>query len=177
VTAVADVPDRLVLKRDRDLAGRVHHIWFRRAMVAVLVIFLALGLANVFGQRPVGHSVDTPEASLELFAPTALRGGDLWEARFTITAHRDVKNALLQLSPGWAESMQINSIEPSPLGQASRNGDLLFTLGHIPAGQRFRLFMQFQVSATNVGRRHTDVTLYDGGTKLVRLDREITVYP
>jgi hypothetical protein len=177
VTAVADVPDRLVLKRDRDLEGRVHHIWFRRAMVAVLVVFLALGLANVFGQRPVGHSVDTSEASLELYAPTTLRGGLFWEARFTITAHRDVKNALLQLSPGWAESMQINSIEPSPLGQASRNGDLLFTLGHIPPGQTFRLFMQFQVSATNVGRRRTDVTLYDGATKLARLDRELTVYP
>ena len=97
--------------------------------------------------------------------------------RFTITAHKDIKNALLQLSPGWAEGMQINTMVPSPLGEGSRNGDFLFTLGHIPAGQVYRLFMQFQVSATNVGRRHTDVTLYDGGTKIVHLDREITVYP
>jgi hypothetical protein len=73
--------------------------------------------------------------------------------------------------------MQINTIEPSPLGEASRNGDLLFTLGHIPAGQKFRLFMQFQVSATNVGRRHADVTLYDGAKQLIHISREVTVYP
>jgi hypothetical protein len=73
--------------------------------------------------------------------------------------------------------MQMNSIEPSPLGQASRDGDFLFTLGHIPAGKKFRLFMQFQVSATNVGRRHADATLYDGAKKLVTIKREITVYP
>jgi hypothetical protein len=88
-----------------------------------------------------------------------------------------VKNALLQLSPGWQESMQMNTIEPSPLGQASRNGDLLFTLGHVPAGQAYRLFIQFQVSATNVGRRNADVTLYDGAKKLVHIHRRLTVYP
>jgi hypothetical protein len=174
---VADTPDRIVLERHRDLAGRGHHIWYRRALVAILGAFLVLGAANVFGQRPAGHTADAPEASLELYAPSKLRGGVMFEARFTITAHQDVKNALLQLSPGWVEGMQINTIEPGPLGEASRNGDLLFTLGHIPAGQKHRLFMQFQVSATNVGRRHADVTLYDGGKKLIHLDREITVYP
>jgi hypothetical protein len=177
LTAVADIPDRIVLKRDRDLEGRTHHIWYRRAAVALLVVFLALGAANVFGQRPAGHTVVTPAVSFELYAPTKLRGGDFWEARFTIRARRAVKNALLQLSPGWAESMQINTIEPSPLGEASRDGDLLFTLGHIPAGKTYRLFMQMQVSATNVGRRHADVTLYDGATKLVHLSRVLTIYP
>ena len=91
--------------------------------------------------------------------------------RFTITAHQDVKNALLQLSPGWAEGMQINTIEPGPLGEASRNGDLLFTLGHIPAGRTFRLFMQFQVDPTNVGRRQQNVSLYDGKALLATLAR------
>jgi hypothetical protein len=121
--------------------------------------------------------VNTPVASLELYAPSKVRGGLMFEARFTITAHRDLKNALLQLSPGWAEGMQINTISPSPLGESSRNGDFLFTLGHIPAGQKYRLFLQFQVVPTNVGRRHADVTLYDGAKKLVHIDREVTVYP
>ena len=174
---VAEIPDRIVLKQHRDLEGRGHRIWYRRTLVALLVAFVVLGAFNVFGQRPKGITVDAAEASLELYAPTKVRGGVFFEARFTITAHRDVKNAVLQLSPGWAEGMQINSIEPSPLGEASRNGDFLFTLGHIPAGQKFRLFMQFQVSATNVGRRHADVTLYDGGAELLHLDREVTVYP
>jgi hypothetical protein len=174
---VADTPDRIVLKRHRDLDGRKHHIWYRRGLVGLLCAFLLLGAVNVFGQRPAGHTVNTPVASLELYAPSKVRGGLMFEARFTITAHRDLKNALLQLSPGWAEGMQINTISPSPLGESSRNGDFLFTLGHIPAGQKYRLFLQFQVVPTNVGRRHADVTLYDGAKKLVHIDREVTVYP
>ena len=88
-----------------------------------------------------------------------------------------MRNALLQLSPGWNEGMQINTIEPEPIAEASRNGDMLFTLGHIPAGRKHRLFMQFQVDPTNVGRRRADVTLYDGAEKLLTIERTVTVYP
>ena len=174
---MAEVPDRIDLKRDRDLEGRASRIWVRRMLLALLLVLLLLGAADLFGQRPSHHRADSATAGLELYAPTRLRGGLLYEARFTITAHRDVKNALLQFSPGWNEGQQLNTIEPSPLGQGSRNGDMLFTLGHIPAGQKYRLFMQFQVNPTNVGRRHADVTLYDGGTKLVHIDRVLTFYP
>ena len=45
------------------------------------------GVFNVFGQRPAGHTVDSPEASLELYAPSKVRGGVFFEGRFTITAH------------------------------------------------------------------------------------------
>ena len=175
VGAVADIPDRIVLKRHRDLVGRRNHIWYRRAALTVLVAFL--GLLNVFGQRPNGTTLDSGAASLELYAPTTARGGLVYEARFTIAAHHEVKNALLQLSPGWNEGQTMNTIEPSPLGQASRNGDVLFTLGHIPAGQKYRLFIQFQVNPTNVGRRTADVTLYDGGTELAHIHRTLTFYP
>src|SRR3954469_2700399 len=136
---MADIPDQIVLKRHRDLDGVTHRIWVRRALLALLGVFLLLGLSNIFGQRPHGSFADSGKAKLELYAPSHLRGGLLYEARFTITAHRDIKSAALQLSPGWNEGMQINTIEPSPLGQGSRNGDLLLTLGHIPAGTKFRL--------------------------------------
>lgn len=174
---MADIPDQIVLKRHRDLAGRLHHIWIRRGLVALLSAFLLLGLLNVFGQRPTGRTVESPKATLELYVPDRVRGGLLYEARFTITAKRDVKDAFLQLSPGWNEGQSINTIEPSPIGEASRNGDLLLELGHIPAGQKYRLFIQFQVNPTNVGRRTADVSLYDGGAKLARIDRTITVFP
>jgi hypothetical protein len=174
---VADIPDRIVLKRDRDLEGRRLHIWYRRALLGLLTVFLVLGALNVFGQRPKTTVLDSPAAAVELYAPTKVRGGLLYEARFTISAHRDVKNAILQLSPGWNEGQQLNTIEPTPLGQASRNGDMLFTLGHIAAGTKHRLYLEFQVNPTNVGRRHADVTLYDGGKRLVHFERIITVYP
>ena len=40
----------------------------------------------------------------------------------------------------------------------------MLDLGHVPAGQRHILFMQFQVNPTNVGRRPQSVRLYDGET-------------
>jgi hypothetical protein len=174
---VADIPDRIVLNRHRDLEGRQHQIWWRHAIVLLLAAFLLLGLFNVFGQAQGATRADSGPASLRLDAPSSFRGGLIYTAVFTIAAHADIKNAILELSPGWAEGVQINTIEPSPLGEASRNGNLVFTLGHVPAGQKHVLFMGFQVNPTNVGRRSADVALYDGGKELVHFDRTVTVYP
>jgi hypothetical protein len=174
---VADIPDRIVLKRHRDLEGRSRRIWWRHGIVALLAVFLVLGLLNVFGQAQTIVNTGTGAASLQLSAPSNLRGGLLYTVRFTISAKSDVKNAVLLLSSGWAEGKQINTIEPTPLGQASRNGDLLFTLGHIPAGQKYVLYMGFQVNPTHVGNESEDVTLYDGGRRLAHIERTVAVYP
>lgn len=174
---MASTPEGISLERHRELTGPGFNRPVRYVLLGLLAAFLLLGLFNLFGQRPSGTTVDGPQAKLELYAPSRLRGGLMYEARFTITAHQDVKRALLQFSPGWNEGQQLNTIEPSPIGQASRNGDMLLTLGHIPAGQKFRLFMQFQVNPTNVGHRTADVTLYDGGTKLATIHRSVTVFP
>jgi hypothetical protein len=175
---MADIPDRIVLARHRDLQGWGHWRRARYLVLGVIVALLAAGLFNVFGQRPSTVDLQSPRAKLRLYAPTTVRGGLLFEARFTIFAREELKNALLRLSPGWSEGLQMNTIEPSPLGEASRDGDLLFTLGHVPKGQVFRLFLQYQVNPTNVAwRRRADVVLYDGPTRLLTLHRTLTVYP
>jgi hypothetical protein len=177
-THVTDVPDTLVLKRHRDLAGTRRWPWPRWVVLSLMGVFILLGLANVFGQRPAGVSADSAKARLTLYAPTTVRGGLLFSARFHITAHKDVKNATLVLDPGWAEGMAINTIEPSPVGEASRNGRLSFQLGHVPAGQAYILFMQFQVNPTNVAwHRPQNVELDDGNTKVLTIDRDIDIYP
>ena len=84
---------------------------------------------------------------------------------------------LIVLERGWVEGMQVNSIEPSPVGEASRNGRLSFELGHIPAGESFVLYIEIQVNPTNVGRRVQNVELLDGDTHIATLNREITVFP
>jgi hypothetical protein len=175
---VTDIPDTLVLKRHRDLAGQRQRPWPRWVILGVMALFCVLGLLNVFGQRPSSVSADSAKAKLTVYAPTRVRGGLLFSARFHITAHQEVKNATLVLDPGWAEGMAINTIAPSPVGEASRNGRLSFQLGHIPAGQAFILFMQFQVNPTNVAwHRPQDIELDDGGDKLLTIDRHIDIYP
>ena len=175
---MADVPDRLTLKRNRDLDGISNRPWARRVILTAIVVFAILGLLNVFGQRPRTATASAPKATLVLYAPEHLRGGLLFSARFHIHARRDVKDAVLILDPGWAEGMAINTIEPSPIGEASRNGKLSLDLGHIPAGRSYVLYMQFQANATNVAwRRPAGVTLLDGSTRLLDIDRKVTVYP
>ena len=175
---MADVPDRLTLARNRDLEGITRHPWPRRAILAAVAAFGILGLANVFGQVPDTLRASAPAASLDVYAPNHLRGGLLFSARFHVHARRDLKNAFLILGPGWAEGMAINTIEPSPLGQASSNGKLTLQLGHIPKGSSYVLYMQFQVNPTNIAwRRSADVTLADGSTPILRIRHHYTIYP
>src|SRR3954451_11957266 len=175
---MADVPDTLVLKRHRDLEGtRAASLWIRRAILGLIALFAVLALFNLFGQHPGTVTRTAPAAKLELYAPTHLRGGLLWMARFTIDAQQELKDAQLVLDPGWAEAITINTIEPRPVGEASRNGRLAFDLGHIPAGDRYTLFMQFQANPTNVGRRAQDVDLLDGDRQILHIDRVVTIFP
>ena len=153
-------------------------IWFRRGVLTLLTAFAVVALFNVFGQRPHTARVVTPAAIVSVYAPTAVRGGDFMEARFHITAKRDIKKAILKLDPGWAEGMSMNTVEPVPIGQASDNGRLSFTLGHIPQGGSFILFVQFQVNPTNLAwHRPQNVELDNGAQVLAVIHRSITVFP
>jgi hypothetical protein len=173
---VADIPDQLVLKVARDREGR-RDVTARRIALAALLVVLALGLMNVFGQRPATTAADAEAATLEVYAPERVRGGLFYEARFTIEAREEVEKATLVLDSGWAEGITINTVAPGPLGEASRDGRLAFELGRIPAGQKHVLFLQLQVNPTNVGHRAQDVELYDGDELLATVNRTITVWP
>jgi hypothetical protein len=175
---MADIPDAIVLKRDRDLEGRGYDIWVRRGLLGLIVAIPVIALFNVFGQRPDTHTLVGPAASMKIYAPSKLRGGLLYEARFHITARRDIKDAYLVLGSGWAEGMSINTIEPGPVSEASNSGRLSFELGHIGPGKSYIQFMQFQVNPTNVafGRKQT-VWLNDGKDRLLTFSRRITIFP
>src|SRR4051812_10572985 len=175
--AMADIPEGIVLKRHRDLARRRGDVWGRRSLLVLIGLVPLLALFNLFGQRPHESVAASPPASLELYAPGRVRGGLLWEARFTVTADRELKDAVLELDKGWLEGMSINTIEPAPVSEGSHDGKLVLELGHVPRGQRYILFMQFQVNPTNVGRRQQDVRLYDGSRLLATIHRRITVFP
>jgi hypothetical protein len=174
---MADTPDTIRVGYHRDLRGRLWQIWVRRVLMALVALVPVVALFNVFGQRPATSAATAPAASLKVYAPTHVRGGLLYMARFRVTARSDLKKALLILSSGWAEQITINTIEPSPIGDGSSNGKLVFQLGHIPAGQSYVLYMGFQVNPTNVGHRAQDVTLADGSTALITLRRSVTIYP
>ena len=174
---MADVPAGLTLSRHRDLHGRESRPWVRWILLTLLGLLVTLGALNVFGQRPQTAETESGIAKLKVYSPTRLRSGLYYESRFTIEARREIENATLLLDPGWLEGMTLNTLEPSPIGEANRDGRIALELGHVRAGTTHRFFLQFQVNPTNIGRRAQDVELLDGETPLLRLDRTVTIFP
>jgi hypothetical protein len=174
---MAEQPDGIVLKRHRDLDGRENHPAIRRTLLAVVAAVCLAGLVNLFGQRPSTSRASTPAAVLSVYAPSRVRGGLLYTARFHVTARTDLRKATLVLDPGWFEGMQVNSIVPQPVDQGSRNGRVVYELGHIAKGDSSIMWVQFQVDPTNVGHRSQNVELDDGTRLISVIHRSITVFP
>jgi hypothetical protein len=173
---VTDLPEHLDLARHRDPAGTAE-IVTRRIVFTVLTVLAVAALLTAFGQSPQQSVAAGERAELDVSAPSRLRGGLFFQGRFTVVARDAVENATLVLAPGWLESMHINTIEPSAMEEASRDGDLALSYGPLAAGERLAVHMQFQVNPTNVGRRSADVRLYDGDELLASVDRTVTIFP
>jgi YetF N-terminal transmembrane domain len=60
-----------------------------------------LALFNLFGQMPSDAIANSPTATLIVSSPNQVRGGLLYQARFAIVAHQEIKNATLNLGRGW----------------------------------------------------------------------------
>jgi len=62
---MADVPDEIVLRRDRDLVGRRGDIWVRRAFVGAFAAISVLALAESASHfRPLGTADARPALCL-----------------------------------------------------------------------------------------------------------------
>jgi hypothetical protein len=174
---VAATPQFLTLEQNRDLEGALRRPWVRWLLVAGLAGVVALGAFNVFGQQPEAAVAEAEAATLEVLSPDDVRSGLYFMSRFVIEAREDIDEATLVLDPGWLEGVTLNTVEPSPVGEASRDGRIAFELGHIPAGDQYRFYLHFQVNPTEFGRRNHDVELYDGDTFLTRIDRTTMIWP
>ena len=174
---MASAPDQLTLARHRDLEGRERRPYVRWVLLSLIALFLVLGLLNVFGQRPHTDTVSGGGAELEVYSPEHLRSGLFFMARFTIRAQEEIEAATLVLDPGWLEGITLNTLEPSPIGEANRNGKIALDLGRVPAGTKHVFFLHFQVNPTEIGRRSQNVELHDGETRLLHIDRDVTIYP
>jgi hypothetical protein len=173
---MTDAPQTLTLREHRD-QGKARQRWFRRSLLALLGLILLAALLNAFGQRPETSSAAAPAARLQVYAPERVRSGLVYAARFRIDARREIKNATLVLDSGWAEGYTVNGLAPQPISEASQNGKLTFTFGHVPQGRHLTFWISLQVNPTNVGDRTQDVRLYDGKRRLAVVERTITIFP
>jgi hypothetical protein len=175
--ARTDAPVGLDRERHQDLTGRGHHVWWRRAALAVIAAMPILGLLNVFGQRTAVDSAHSPVASLLVNSPVHVRGGLIFTTEIVITPRQQLQDARLYLDDGWFAGMTINGIDPQPANESARGRWEVWDFGKIPAGVAYRVWISWQANATNVGRHPQNVALYDGGSQLMVIHRAITVFP
>jgi hypothetical protein len=167
----------LDLARIRDLQGRRGEPWARRALLALLAAPVVLGLAGALGQETVTRSAAGPRARLELDAPRVLRGGLMWGARIKVRAQDTIRHPRLVLGSGYADGMQMNTIEPSPTGEAARGPRLVFSYDKLDGGDELVVYLQLQVDPTTTGPQDATVTLDDATEPLARAEHTITVLP
>jgi hypothetical protein len=174
---MARPPERLTLARHRDLESRSGRPYVRWLLLTLLAVLCVLGLANVFGQHPATHKAAAGGVELEVYSPERLRSGLFFMSRFTIQAEKEIEAATLVLDPGWLEGITLNTLVPSPVGEANRNGRIAFDLGRVRAGTKHVFFLHFQVNPTEIGQRSQDIELYDGETRLLAIDRTVSIFP
>jgi hypothetical protein len=175
---VKGVPDSsLDRSLDLELEGRGRHGLYRRLALGVLALIVIAALLNVFGQETT-TTVDAGERGvLSIDAPAHLRGGLLFQVRFEIHAKRRLAHPKLVLSPGWFDSMTLNTVEPTPPSENSSEDGLSMSFEALPAGHTLILWTEWQVNPTNVGRRSEDVALLDGAEPVASAQRTLTVFP
>ena len=171
------LPDQLDRERDLQLEGRDLEVWLPRVGVAVFVVFVALALANVFGQKVGTATATAAEADLELKAPSAGRPGLVYEAQFTITAKQALDEPALVLDSGWFDGFTINTMGPDQSDWVERDGRHVLTYGPIAAGDELVVRFQYSVNPTTFGTRDQDVALEDGGSPIVSIDHRMTLFP
>jgi hypothetical protein len=176
-SASRELPDGLDRDRHLTLAGRGHEVVVHRLLVAALAALAAIALLNVLGQRASTTSAAGPTAVFDVRAPRTLRGGLIYQTRFTILARRPIENLHLVLSPGWFDGLTLNTIEPAPAGEASRDGRVSLSYGTLDPGTRLVVWMQWQVNPTTLANRTLEADAFDGGARLAHVRRDLTVLP
>lgn len=162
---------------DVELEGRQRHELYRRIGLSILALVVVGALLNVFGQEPTTTVASARAGALSVDAPVRLRGGLIFQARFEITARKNLNDPRLVLSSGWLESMTLNTVVPAPTSEHSGPSGYSMSFDPLPAGRRLIVWTDWQVNPTNVARRVETATLYDGATPVASDHRELTVFP
>ena len=174
---MAELPGNLQPDRHRDLGGRGPGPWVRRVYLAVLLAIVVLALLDVFGQGNSTATSADPKATLAVKAPEGLRGGLLYQVRITVQTRVALSHPRIVMSPGWFEGLTLNTLEPTPESEGTRQGAVTLTYPALGPGDSLVVFTDWQVNPTTVDSRTVDVELDDGSTPITRVSRKLTVFP
>jgi hypothetical protein len=152
-------------------------LWGRRVTMTLFVAIVVLALAGFVGQRGSTTHAQGPAATLSVGAPEVVRGGLFFQARIEVVAHAAIEHPRLIFARGWVEGMQVNSVEPGPVGESSRDGLLVMSYDKLAPGDKLAIWVQFQVDPTEPGHRDFSLALDDAEQPLARVSRTLTILP
>jgi hypothetical protein len=165
------------LARAPEPARLTRGLWARRAFMTLFALYALLALLDRFGQTTSTSTSAVPAAKVSVDAPDTVRGGLFFQSRIDIRALRDIQHPRLVLARGWFEGMQVNSIDPQPVGEAPRDGRVVLSYDTLKAGDRMTVWLQFEVDPTSFGHRDYGIELDDAEQPIARIDRDLTVLP
>jgi hypothetical protein len=172
-----DLP--LGLRRDRhvELRGQRGKPWMRRVVVALFAAVVVAALVGAFGQQDETVTASASGATLTVRAPERVRGGLFFQGRMDIAARERIRRPRVVLGDGWTEELQLNTLEPAPASESSRDGRLELEYDAIDEGERLTLWLQFEANPTGAGHRDRSVELLDGDRRLAMTGGDLTVLP
>ena len=147
--------------------------------MCLLAAVPVVALCNVVGQRATTAHASSPAANLVVRSPSAIRPGDIYQAKITVTAvGAALPQAQLVLGSGWIDGLTMNTTQPTPTNESSGpNGSLVFDIGTVQPGQPYVEYLEFQVNPTSISRRSQVVTVLSNKTPVVSLNRTMTIIP
>jgi hypothetical protein len=152
-------------------------VWVRRGFMTLFAAWLVVGLTGTLGQPARTDVARTAGATLTVEAPKRLRGGLFFQSRVDVEATSVIQYPRLVLDQGWFEGMQVNSIEPQPMSEASRDGRVVLSYDTLNPGDHLRVWLQFEVDPTRVGKQSYGIEIDDQTRRLARIDRDMVVLP
>ena len=171
------LPDGIDLPRHRDFEGRELGQWLRRGFLLLLLALVVAALLNVFGQASTTSKAEGAAATLSLTAPTSVRGGLYYQARFTIHAREPIGAPVLQLDRGWYEGTTVNTVEPEPAQTTTDEDHVKLRFPPLAPSRTLVVYLNLQANPTTIGVHDADVTLLDADRPIATIDRSEIDWP
>ncbi|MGN6256500.1 MAG: hypothetical protein ACTHN3_01960 [Solirubrobacterales bacterium] len=174
---MSDLPQGIDLPRHRDFEGKRPGQVIRHVFLALLTVFIAAALLNVFGARPSTSEAGGSAATLKVTAPERVRGGLLYQARLEIHANEPIGAPTLVLDKGWVEETTINTVQPEPAETTTDLGHLKLRYPPLQPGRTLTVFISLQANPNDVGTHDAGVALFNAGEEIASIERTQVNFP
>ena len=137
-----------------------------------------LHYSTALASSPLPRTQRRRRPTLEVQSPENLRGGLIFQARFTITARERLAQAHADPS-AWLVRVDVGQLDRPRRGAGKTRATAVVRLTYPPlaAGSSRVVWIYFQVNPTNLGQRSQDVVLSDGSRQLAAVHRSVRVWP